>query len=194
MAVRRMTANDDEEVGDAELVERARHDRAAFEALYQRYVDSIERYCNRRLNDDERAADAAAQVFARAWSGLARYRGDRALSFRAWLFTIANRIVTDDYRRKRSEPIERLAALPESNVAYLPDPAAERNARRDALRSALAQLPAEQRRIVELRLSGLNGVEIAAVLGRTHAAVKSSQFRAYARLRELLADMDGDLS
>jgi RNA polymerase sigma-70 factor (ECF subfamily) len=182
--------HDDGELDDLALVERARIDRASFDRVYQRYVDQVYRYCNRRLNDDDRAADAAAQVFAKAWSGLDRFRGDGPLSFRTWLFTIANRTVTDDYRRKPSEPIERHTAIPESNIAYLPDPAAERNARRDALRSALEQLPDEQRRIVELRLSGLNGVEIAAVLGRSHSAIKSSQFRAYSRLRELLSDLE----
>jgi RNA polymerase sigma-70 factor (ECF subfamily) len=191
MAVRRMMESDDAgDPDDESLVERARTDRDAFDLLYRRYVESIYRYCNRRLNDDERAADATAQVFARAWTGLARFRGDGPLSFRAWLFTIANRTVTDDYRRKSPEPLERHTAILESNIAFLPDPAAERNARRDALRSALAQLPEEQRRIVELRLSGLNGVEIAAVLGRSHSAIKSSQFRAYNRLRELLTDLE----
>jgi len=82
--------------------------------------------------------------------------------------------------------------IPESNISYLPDRAAERSEARETLRDALAQLPEEQRRIVELRLSGLNGVEIAAVLEKTHAAIKSSQFRAYARLRELLSIQEVD--
>lgn len=191
VAVRRaMESEDAGDPDDESLVERARSDRDAFDLLYRRYVDPIYRYCNRRLNDDERAGDATAQVFARAWTGLARFRGGGPLSFRAWLYKIANRIVADDYRQKASEPLERHTTIPESNIAFLPDPAAERNERRDALRSALAQLPEEQRRIVELRLSGLNGVEIAAVLGRSHAAIKSSQFRAYNRLRELLTDLE----
>lgn len=192
MAVRRDMQHDDDEPDDATLVERARIDRASFDLLYRRYADAIYRYCNRRLNDDDRAADAAAEIFAKAWSNLARFRGDGAVSFRAWLFTIANRAVIDDYRRRPVDPIERHPALPESNIAYLPVPAAERADRRAALRSALAQLPDEQRRIVELRLSGLKGIEIAAVLGRSHSAIKSSQFRAYSRLRTLLSDLEED--
>ncbi len=50
----------------------------------------------------------------------------------------------------------------------------------------LAALPDEQRHVVALRLAGLSGPEIAAVLGRHPAAVKSTQFRAYTRLRRLL--------
>lgn len=177
---------DPDEPDDAALAVEARRDPAAFDRLYRRYHPAIVRYCNRRLDDDDRAAEAAAQVFAKAWANLDRFRGGGPVSFRAWLFAIANRTVTDEHRRRPSLPLDRAEDLPEANVTYLPGPAAERAERRTALRSALARLPEEQRRIVELRLSGLDGVEIAAVLGRSHAAIKSSQFRAYARLRELL--------
>jgi RNA polymerase sigma-70 factor (ECF subfamily) len=54
------------------------------------------------------------------------------------------------------------------------------------VRALLAHLPADQRRIVELRLAGLTGVEIARALGRSEGAVKMLQFRAVARLRALL--------
>ena len=48
--------------------------------------------------------------------------------------------------------------------------------------------------MVELRLAGLRGPEIAAVLGKTPGSVKLLQFRAFGRLRALLAagdDLDG---
>jgi len=54
------------------------------------------------------------------------------------------------------------------------------------IRRLLAQLPTDQRRVVELRLAGLSGAEIAQALGRSFGAVKMLQFRAAARLRELL--------
>lgn len=174
------------EPDDAALVALARSDPAAFDAIYHRYHGQLVRYCNRRLGDDDRAAEATAHVLAKAWANLDRFHGSGPISFRAWLFTIANRTVTDEHRRRRWLPLDRAEDLPDGNVTHLPGPAAERAERRAALRAALARLPEDQRRIVELRLSGLDGVEIAAVLGRSHAAVKSSQFRAYARLRELL--------
>ena len=57
---------------------------------------------------------------------------------------------------------------------------------RARVRALLDRLPERQRRIVELRMSGLNGIEIADALQMSHAAVKSAQFRAYSSLRELL--------
>lgn len=51
----------------------------------------------------------------------------------------------------------------------------------------LGKLPTDQRRVVELRLAGLTGPEIASVLGRSHDAVKKLQGRAIAKLRDLAA-------
>ncbi len=53
---------------------------------------------------------------------------------------------------------------------------------------ALARLPADQQRVIELRLAGLLGAEIAEVLHRSPSAVRQLQFRAMKRLRELLID------
>jgi DNA-directed RNA polymerase specialized sigma24 family protein len=56
------------------------------------------------------------------------------------------------------------------------------------VRALLLRLPPDQRRILELRLAGLTGPEIAAVLGKRLGAVKVAQSRAIARLRQILAD------
>lgn len=184
--VSRISADGEPEADEALAVRASRGDHDAFDLLHARYRDAVARFCNRRLGDPDRALDASAIVFSRAWSGIGRFRGEREVSFRAWLFTIANRAVTDEYRKRRLKPLDHAQSMIETNVRYLPDAWAEIAERRARLSAALAQLPEEQRRIVELRLSGLNGVEISHVLGRTHSAIKSSQFRAYNRLRELL--------
>jgi RNA polymerase sigma-70 factor (ECF subfamily) len=63
---------------------------------------------------------------------------------------------------------------------------AEDAERRRSVRLALSQLPEEQRRVVELRLAGLTGPEVARALGRSHDSVRTTQRRALARLRTLL--------
>ena len=57
---------------------------------------------------------------------------------------------------------------------------------------ALRQLSDKQRYVVELRISGLKGQEIADVLGMSAGAVRVAQFRAFARLREILGPQDTD--
>ena len=60
-----------------------------------------------------------------------------------------------------------------------------------SVRNLLVQLTPDQRDVVELRLSGLTGVEIADALGKQPGAVRAVQFRAYQRLRELLNEEGG---
>ena len=58
----------------------------------------------------------------------------------------------------------------------------------ERVRNAPSHLPERQRQIVELRMVGLTGGEIASVLGMTPGAVKAAQFRAFGTLRPLLDD------
>lgn len=175
-------AGDRADPSDGVLVAAAQADRQAFAPLYDRYVDPVYRYCLRRLGSREAAEDATSQVFAKALAALPAYR-DR--SFRGWLFTIAHNVVSDTRRQRR--PVAPLAdAEDRVDPASTPEEAALTADEGRALRALLVQLPADQRRIVELRLAGLTGVEIARVLGRSEGAVKMLQFRAVARLRVLL--------
>jgi RNA polymerase sigma-70 factor (ECF subfamily) len=169
-------------IDDDELVARARHDRRAFAPLYARYLDPVHRYCYRRLGSREAAEDATSLVFAKALAALPAYRDG---SFRSWLFGIAHHVVADDLRRCR--PHAALDAAGDLlDAAPSPEELALAAEERSSIRDLLARLPAEQCQIIELRLAGLTGPEIAAVLGRSLAAVKVGQFRAYARLRVLL--------
>ena len=167
---------------EAELVARAKRELAAFAPLYARYFDPVYRYCYRRLGSAEAAADATSQVFAKALSALS---GCRGASFRSWLFAIAHNVITDSYRSQRSDrPIE--AAADVFDGAPSPEEQAIATEERRSLRALLAQLPPDQRHVVELRLAGLNGTEIAESLGRSRAAVDTAQCRAVVRLRALL--------
>jgi RNA polymerase sigma-70 factor, ECF subfamily len=169
---------------DARLVALAKSDPRAFAPLYARYFEPVYRYCYRRLGHPEVAADATAQVFAKALAALPGYRED-APSFRSWLFAIAHNVITDDLRARR--PVAPMTA-----VAHLAarDPSPEEvvltNETGGLVHALLGSLPADQRQILELRLAGLTGPEIAAALGRSLGAIKIAQVRAFARLRATL--------
>lgn len=170
-----------DEPDDAELVARARGDPLAFAPLYERYLDPIYRYCFRRLGGREAAEDATAAVFAKALAALPAYRDG---SFRAWLFTIAHNVVADGHRRRRRRPEAPLEAAGDPpDRSPTPEEVALANDARRSARALLLSLPADQRRVLELRLAGLSGAEIATALGRSVAAVKMLQLRAMTRLR-----------
>lgn len=175
-------------VSDADLVRAACQQPAIFGQLYERYFEVVYGYCQRRLDDRSAAEDACATIFSRAFASLGSCRHpDR---FRSWLFTIAHHEITDRYRA--SEPLADLDAVAHTlrDPGRSPEDTAIAADERQAIHAALAALPADQRHVIELRLAGLSGPEIAAVVGRRHGAIRALQHRAFARLRTLLSDLD----
>jgi RNA polymerase sigma-70 factor (ECF subfamily) len=173
--------------GDAWLVVAAKADPRAFAPLYDRYFDPVYRYCYRRLGHPEAAADATGQIFVKALGALPGYRDD-AVSFRSWLFAIAHNVLVDEIRRHHPIfPLDEAATLPDAG----PSPEAEvlTAETRSTIRVLLAQLPPDQQSVMELRLAGLTGPEIAEALGRTLGSIKIAQVRAIARLRTALGVM-----
>ena len=164
---------------DAALVAEAVRDRRAFSSLYARYAEPVYRYCYRRLGSREAAEDATSLVFTKALAALPAFRGG---SFPAWLFAIAHNVVVNQSRRR---PDVALDAVEEREAAAeeAPEQAALAAEQRRTLRTLLAGLPDDQRRVVELRLAGLSGAEIATALGRSVASVKMLQLRALKRMR-----------
>jgi RNA polymerase sigma-70 factor (ECF subfamily) len=174
-----------DESAEALLVAAAQRDPAAFAPLYRAYFDAIYRYCLRRVDDREAAADATQEVFARALHALPR---TRVASFRPWLFTIAHNVIADRHRQHARRPVpvslDDADERPDS-APSLEDTALVEEARR-SVHHYLAQLPPEQRAIVELRLADLSGQEVAAILGKSVGSVRIAQYRAFRRLRDLM--------
>ncbi len=166
---------------DSELVAAARIDPHAFTVLYQRYVNHVHRYCYRRLGSREAAEDATSQVFMKVLAGLPSCRN---ASFRGWLFAIAHNEVIDRRRRERpSYPLDGVDTLHDRAPSPEELALAGDDARR--VQALLRQLPEHQRQVIELRMAGLTGTEIASALNRSPANVHVTQFRALQRLREL---------
>jgi RNA polymerase sigma-70 factor (ECF subfamily) len=182
-------ADTDERDDELAIVRSAQHDPAALAPLYERYVDAVHAYCYRRTSDRELAADLTHQIFARVLTALPQFAQRPNGSFRSWLFTIAHNLVVDTHRlKKETASLDRAGPDRLYDDARSPEEHAIAGEQRRALNAAMRQLTDGQRQVVELRLAGLTGPEIAAALDMRLAAVKSTQFRAYARLRDLLGD------
>ena len=171
---------------DATLVANAQLDLHAFTALYERYADSVLRYCYHRLGTWSEAEDAAQQIFLNAYVALGRFQ-DREGSFRSWLFTLAHHEIANRQRGRRRHPT---VPLTEANTLYDQGPTPEDYAittdRQERVHRLLAQLTDDQRRVLELRFAGLTDMEIGSVLGRRPGAIRGVQARGVAHLRHLL--------
>jgi len=160
------------------LVRRAqRGDRDAFGELYRTHVPAVSRLVRFRLGQEDE--DSVSEVFLRAWRGLSTYR-DTGVPFAAWLYGIARHVAIDALRRQaRDEPREE---LPDREVEPM-------TAEALTLRSAIDELPTEQRQVIELKyLVGMTNEEVAAAMATTPGAVNARQWRALKALAERLEE------
>ena len=127
--------------------------------------------------------DVTSEVFVKALESLHKAA---VKNVRPWLFTIAHNQVTDRYRRQRDELVLEAAANTPSN-APSPETAAVARIELEGLRAAMAQLKPDQARVLELRLSGLDGPQIRQVLNKSRSWVDTTQYRALIQLRQLMA-------
>lgn len=168
---------------DAELIAAAREgNRAAVDALLERYEPQIYRFGLRMCGDEEAAREVLQETMLAAFRHLPGFRGDAALS--TWLYQIARSFCIKERRGQRPA-----ASLDERVADPTPRPDARAHAREigEALSRAIAALPPEQREVLVLRdVEGLSAAEAADVVGIEVRALKSRLHRARVRLRELL--------
>lgn len=167
------------------------------EEVFTLHRQDLFSFCYRRLGDAEQANDACGRIMLKALNGIESFtpHPERpGATLRAWLFRIARNDLIDFQRTHRwTHSLDQLDH--EGNRVH--DPPDVRRGPEETLiaheadqrvRTMLQVLPDSQRAIVELRLAGLRGDEIAQTLEMTLSAVKSAQYRAYQRLRDLLSD------
>ena len=70
-----------------------------FDALFCQYEQPICSFLARLTGDLARAQELTQETFLRAYRALSK--GERWDNPRAWLFRVASRLATDDYRRRR---------------------------------------------------------------------------------------------
>lgn len=170
---------------DRELVARLlAGDKSAFEELVRNYEAPIARLVRRYVHDAEDAKDVTQRTFVRVFERLASYRGDAR--FRTWLYRVAVNLALDHVRGAplgESVPIE-------DDVAFTNSLGTERLVAAEIWRKVqerLADLPAKQRLVVELRVyHDLSFEEIATLVDSSEDAAKVNYHHAVKRLRTLL--------
>lgn len=174
--------------GDVTLISgAAAGDRDCLAGLYDRYASALLAIGRRILGDRREAEDLLHDVFLEVWRQAGDYDEARG-TVRAWLIM-----------RMRSRALDRRKAAAFSKRADLPAPeaivdgAAERSEDpalgpdRDAVRRALAELPAEQRQVLELGyFEGLSSSEIAERVRAPIGTVKSRVAAALSKLRAVV--------
>jgi RNA polymerase sigma-70 factor (ECF subfamily) len=164
-------------------------DAAAFADLYQSYGPRVKAYLLRHGADPSTAEDLAQETLILVWRRAGLYVSEKG-SASAWIFTIARNLWIDRLRREVT-----WQELPERHVEEIssepsPDDVVAENEMQLRVRSALAALPADQQRVLELAyLEGLSHSEIAARLALPLGTIKSRVRIAYQKLRAAVEDL-----
>jgi RNA polymerase sigma-70 factor (ECF subfamily) len=174
---------------DAELVAAvAGRDRAAFVALFGRYAGRIKAYAMRAGAGASDADEIAQDVMVAVWRHAAGFDPARA-AVSTWIFAIARNRRIDAIRRagrRAPDPQDPLLQPEAEPDGFHLLSAAQREAR---LREALADLPAEQRRVlVAAFFEGLSHGAIAARDGLPLGTVKSRIRLAFRHLHAILGE------
>jgi len=166
------------------LIEAAQKDPRRFADLYEANFECVYAFVARRVRERADAEDVTAEVFHQALANLHKFEW-RGAPFSTWLFRIASNAIADRWQRTTRESGNPPAALADDDP---PDPhdtvSPEEVEDRARLFRLVADLPADQRSVIEMRFAaGKSIAEIAHELGRTDGAVKQLQFRAIRTLR-----------
>lgn len=184
----------DERRTDALLADRIRSgDTAALGELYDRYAGVALATALRVVRDRQEAEDVVHDAFVAAWRKIARFDAERG-SLRAWLMTVVRNRAIDRVRARR-HPMDLDEADELSLLRTGPNPTWEDALRRTSatdVRAAMAKLPEDQRRAVELAyFEGYTYREIAE-LTSVPAGTASGRMRlALLKLREALGQSAG---
>jgi len=186
---------DERDPSEPDVERAARGEPAAVDALLARHLDGLAAFLRRRagatLLAQESGSDLAQSVcrdvLERLRDGRFDWRGEAA--FKQWLYQAALLKLRDrrDFhgaaRRDAARRVGDSAAARVAGTEPTPSQAAVARERAEEIVAALAKLPPDSRRIIELaRFEGKSHAEIAALLGITVADSRQRLARALARL------------
>jgi RNA polymerase sigma-70 factor (ECF subfamily) len=159
-------------------------DSAAFEALYDAYHRLVYGVALRVLSDPGSAEDVTQAVFMKIWSNPELFRSG---NFGAWIGRGARNRAFDALRARAARPEDQFPAAIAAQDALEDIAIAQLNA--ESVRTAIEQLPEEQRKLIELGFfGGVTHQEIAKTTGLPLGTVKT---RIRSGLRRLRNALDG---
>ena len=186
VTARAVTAEEQGLADDALMLRYAAGDAEAFDILYQRYKGPVYRFFLRQMAQAD-AEECHQEVWLKLINARAGFqpRGE----FRAWLFTIAHRTLTDRHRRQMKHALSDAASNPDQLAAPGHGPESETDSHRafERLSELISRLPVAQREALLMKeQAGFSLAEIARLTGTSEEGVKSRLRYATQKLRQAL--------
>lgn len=172
------------------LAERAKNgDREAFMEITSRYQKNVFQLAYSFFQNREDALDIVQDTFLRIYRKMHYYEPGK--SFKNWVLQIAKNLCIDRYRKNHKKHDQKVLGGDEiEEIQLTDDKGNERNSNTDIKRivaKCLKQLPERQRMIFVMKhYNELKYKEIAETLGIAVGTVKSLNFKAVNKLRDLM--------
>jgi len=156
---------------DAEIVARlVGGDREGFVRLYDQYSGLVYGVALRVLRNAVAAQDIVQDVFLQLWRNPGSFDPARG-RLAPWLAVITRHKAVDSLRKRKFEADPAESPALQSIIGEVSQPSYEEA---ELAKQLMAQLPAEQRQVLELAyLDGMTHVEIADCLGQPLGTIKS---------------------
>jgi len=198
LAGRRLRSTDPHRLADEELMGLVHAGEArAFEVLFDRHGDAAFSLAYRMCGRRAMAEDVVQEAFLSLWRTGARYDPARG-SVRSWLLRVVHNRTIDTFRRstvRDGRDVHDEAAAERLAAAELTDQVVQRREDVRQVRGALEELPADQRKVIELAyFGGLSHSQIAEVLELPAGTVKGRMRLGLSKLRMALAEEAGTVA
>jgi RNA polymerase sigma factor (sigma-70 family) len=169
-------------LSDERLAQRAVNgDERAFAVIFDRYHQSLYRYCLAIVGNSQDAQDALQNTMVKALRALPGEQ--RRIELKPWLYRIAHNESIELIRRRRDTgQLDSELAAPGSG---LPEEVASRQRLRQLI-ADLDELPERQRGALVMReLGGLDFADVGAALGTSPAVARQTLYEARLSLRQM---------
>jgi RNA polymerase sigma-70 factor (ECF subfamily) len=170
-------------------------DSSALATLYDRYSRVVYSFAMRMLADPGSAEELTQEVFIRIWRQGGQYQHTRG-AFLTWVLSITHNMAIDEIRRRKRRPKIQDNGEDDLTIYSIVDTGADVEGQawlgslRDMVRDALAEIPASQRKAIELAyFSGLTQREIAERLGEPLGTIKTRMRLGLLKLKERLGPL-----
>ena len=187
LLIRRVDLADSETDQDI-LIKQACSDREAFARLYRMNYKRVFRYCCRRLFNRHNAEDVTSTVFFRVMRTIHTFEGNYD-GFRNWLYRIATNSVNDYLKssKRQAEIIKNAASRHGHGQVFACKSEDELQKKNLAVKQALLGLKPKYQTVITLRyFEKMKLIEIAEILGRNPATIRTQLARALSKLRKEL--------
>ena len=172
----------------------------AIRVLLQQYSNRLYNYAFYRCGDHHLAEDIVSDTLIRILEKISNYEQGE-VPFRAWVFRITHNLLVNHLRYRTRHAALSLDAVNADGIRVIDPPddygaadggrMSSQLVEREELRQAILELPEEQKVVFVLRfVEGFDLEEVAGLLEKSLASIKSLQYRAVLNLRQKLDQED----